>query len=294
MGVAHKKLAAKGSTPARPFRLVPFPRLQRQLIDWLELAQGQHAMHALLEIDVTDARRAIRQARADSGAPPSLTAFIVACFARAIDEDRSMHALRAGWGRLVLFDEVDVALAVERALEEAKIPVPHVIRAANRKDPVQISREIRGSRAEAVPYASGMRLLPVWLLVPGFLRRLFWRRLLADPHRRKRLTGTAFVTALGMYGRGAGWGLPSAISYPVGLIVGSITHKPGVVHDAGGERVEVRDYLALTVTMDHDVIDGAPAARFLRRLRRLIEHGPDLGATRPGAPEAPPTGIVTA
>jgi pyruvate/2-oxoglutarate dehydrogenase complex dihydrolipoamide acyltransferase (E2) component len=35
--------------------------------------------------------------------------------------------------------------------------------------------------------------------------------------------------------------------------------------------VRVRDTVDLTVTIDHDVIDGAPAARFGAELRRLIE-----------------------
>ena len=93
------------------------------------------------------------------------------------------------------------------------------------------------------------------------------------------MTGTAFVTALGMFGRGAGWGLPSTISYPVGLTVGSISRKPGVVGTGESARIEVRDMLALTVTLDHDVIDGAPAARFIARLRELIEGGAGLVAS---------------
>jgi hypothetical protein len=43
---------------------VPFPRLQPQMVDWLERMHRQHAFHALLELDVTDARAAIRAYRA--------------------------------------------------------------------------------------------------------------------------------------------------------------------------------------------------------------------------------------
>jgi pyruvate/2-oxoglutarate dehydrogenase complex dihydrolipoamide acyltransferase (E2) component len=38
-------------------------------------------------------------------------------------------------------------------------------------------------------------------------------------------------------------------------------------------RIEPREILSLTVIFDHDVIDGAPAARFTRRLVELIERG---------------------
>ena len=55
------------------------------------------------------------------------------------------------------------------------------------------------------------------------------------------------------------------------LTVGSITRKPGFV--AG--RIEPREYLAITASIDHDIVDGAPAARFATHLRELIE-GADL------------------
>jgi pyruvate/2-oxoglutarate dehydrogenase complex dihydrolipoamide acyltransferase (E2) component len=42
------------------------------------------------------------------------------------------------------------------------------------------------------------------------------------------------------------------------------------------ERIEVREMLALTVSVDHDVIDGAPAARFGARLAELIESAAGL------------------
>lgn len=64
--------------------------------------------------------------------------------------------------------------------------------------------------------------------------------------------------------------------------------KPGVVGVNAGScppssgqglecRVEPRDMLSLTVLFDHDVIDGVPAAAFVRRLTELMEgaHGLD-------------------
>ena len=41
---------------------------------------------------------------------------------------------------------------------------------------------------------------------------------------------------------------------------------------------QMLDWLALclTVSLDHDVVDGAPAARFTRRLSTLIETGAGL------------------
>ena len=38
-------------------------------------------------------------------------------------------------------------------------------------------------------------------------------------------------------------------------------------------QVEFREYLSMTISVDHDVIDGAPAIRFALRLKELIESG---------------------
>ncbi len=59
------------------YTVVPFPKFRRQMIDWMELMHRRHTIHGLLEVDVTDARRAIRESRARTGQSLSFTAFIV-------------------------------------------------------------------------------------------------------------------------------------------------------------------------------------------------------------------------
>jgi pyruvate/2-oxoglutarate dehydrogenase complex dihydrolipoamide acyltransferase (E2) component len=118
---------------------------------------------------------------------------------------------------------------------------------------------------------------------PWPLPRLFIRLIRAvgrrDPTRLVNAAGTVGVTALGMAGRGGGWGLAPA-GQSVLLIVGGVARKPAVI----AERVEPRYMLDLTVAFDHDVVDGAPAARFVKRLVELIESGYGLEETRPDAP----------
>ena len=53
-------------------------------------------------------------------------------------------------------------------------------------------------------------------------------------------------------------------------------HRMLDVFRQSGFPLEVREYLCLTLTLDHDLIDGAPAARFARRLTELIESGAGL------------------
>lgn len=273
------------------YTVVPFARFQHQMIDWMDLMHRQHTVHALLEVDVTDTRKAIRESRAATGESLSFTAFIIASLARTVAEDKRMHAYRKGRGTLVLFDDVDVAVAVEREMEGEKVPVGFVIRAADKKAVTDIHREIRSAQAEPAPWARAVRWLPLWLLVPAPVRRFLWATFLRDPRRRKRLSGTVVVTSVGMFGSGTAWGIPLT-DYSLCLTVGGIARKPGVVREREGgrdERIEVREFLSLTVSMDHDVIDGAPAARFASRLKELIENGAVLGQ-RAVRTEAPASG----
>lgn len=72
---------------------------------------------------------------------------------------------------------------------------------------------------------------------------------------------------VGMFVLGVGWALVIVPLHTLALTVGGMTQKPGIVDDW----VEPREYLALTASVDHDIVDGAPAARFARHLRELIE-----------------------
>lgn len=82
------------------------------------------------------------------------------------------------------------------------------------------------------------------------------------------MSGTVGVTSLGTMGQMRGWAIPVSI-LPVCFALGSIVKKPGVVKD----RIEIREYLQMTILIDHDVVDGAPAARFVSRLTELVESG---------------------
>jgi pyruvate/2-oxoglutarate dehydrogenase complex dihydrolipoamide acyltransferase (E2) component len=89
-----------------------------------------------------------------------------------------------------------------------------------------------------------------------------------SPQVWKKYRGTVGITAVGMFGQGAGWGIPLA-SHSLWITVGGIGEKPGVVDG----HIAIRDCLSLTISFDHDIIDGAPAARFTQRLKELIESG---------------------
>jgi len=231
-------------------------------------------MYGLLEVDVTVAKQFIEENKAQTGEQLSFTGYLAFCLARAVDENKAVQACLKGRKQLVMFDDVNVGLTVERQLGEKQILMGHVIRGANHKAYREIHQEIRSVQSEPMPPGAGM---PSWfnsaLSLPWPLSRLF-KALLSMARRRDptiivSMAGTVGITAVGMFGKDqGGWGIVP-LPFPLGLVVGSIAWKPAIVEG----RIEPREILNLTVVFDHDVIDGAPAARFARRFVELIESG---------------------
>lgn len=248
----------------------PFPRERRGTVDAMRMAGRRSDIHGLVEFDVTDARRRIEEREAETGEAISFTAFLVYCLSRALRDHPGLNAYRDWRGQLVQFDDVDAMVIVETDVDGTTLGVPHVIRAANRRSIASIHEEIRTAQADpAEGRLSGIASLGTRL--PGPLRRLFFRLPQWFPRRWKRAAGTVGVTSVGMFGTGGGWGI-TPTNYTLQLTVGGIGRKPGLVD---GD-VEPREYLSVTATFDHDVVDGAPAARFLQRLGELVESAEGL------------------
>jgi pyruvate dehydrogenase E2 component (dihydrolipoamide acetyltransferase) len=81
--------------------------------------------------------------------------------------------------------------------------------------------------------------------------------------------GTFTITNLGMYEIDA---FTPIINLPECAVlgVGRIIAKQVVV-DADAERVAIRRMMFLSLTFDHRLVDGAPAARFLQRVKQYVE-----------------------
>jgi pyruvate/2-oxoglutarate dehydrogenase complex dihydrolipoamide acyltransferase (E2) component len=260
-----------------PYQIINLTPERQVWLSILDLPRLTHPMYGLLEVDVTVPRQLIAGHKARSGETLSFTGYLIRCLARAVDENKAVQAYRKGRRQLVQFDEVDVGLMIERQIGDKRTLSGHVVRDAGHKTYREIHEEIRLAQSAVRDQSAEM---PSWfrtaLLIPWPFSRLVkavlsWGTRL-NPTATVSVAGTVGITAVGMFGKGhSGWGF-EVTRHSLALVVGSTTWKPAIIDG----RVEPREILNLTVIFDHDIVDGAPAARFTKRLVELIESGHEL------------------
>ena len=121
---------------------IPYPSSRQLTFDVGRIGLGKHHVRALLEVDVTEARRLIKQSQ-HTGHKISFTAWLI----KAIADCVALHPPIAGVNdakrnRVLVFEDVDISIVVEKTVEGARVPLPYVIRQADKKTLCQIQDEI--------------------------------------------------------------------------------------------------------------------------------------------------------
>jgi pyruvate/2-oxoglutarate dehydrogenase complex dihydrolipoamide acyltransferase (E2) component len=257
------------------YSVVRFPKSRIGTFDLGRIGRTKHHIAALLEIDVTDARSRLRTLRRKSEIPVSFTSWLIKTISTAIVEHKEVHALlHRSRRKLIVFDDIDFSLVVEKEVEGKLVPLPLVIQSTNRKTMAQIQQEITNGRSQSVDNEGGYVLddklsrlqMKSYYLLPSALRLLVLSFILSRPLLRKKMMGTVILTSLGTKRKFAGWFIHKSY-HNLSFGIGSVVKKPWVIDD----EIKPREILNLTILMDHDVIDGAPMARFVVYLSHLME-----------------------
>ena len=114
--------------------------------------------------------------------------------------------------------------------------------------------------------------IKLYPLIPKFIRKRIIRRMILNPFNVKKQGGLIVVTSVGMFANTRGWiggfGGITTLNFAVGGISRNLTKI--------GESLHEEQLLQLTLSFDHDIIDGGPATRFSSNLIELIENAHGL------------------
>jgi pyruvate dehydrogenase E2 component (dihydrolipoamide acetyltransferase) len=232
----QKVLVAQAQPATQPAQVVPIKGMRQTIATrMLQSLQTMAQVTLTTEVDVTDAMT-LRAGLARQWSESSLSPLhlVIKATARALKEHPRMNAIQKEH-EVELVPEIHIGVAV--SLDEGLL-VP-TIRRADAKHLAEIARESHdlATRARAGQAAYDE--------VTG---------------------GTFTITNLGSYGIDA---FTPIINPPqVGILgMGRVVEKPVVYQ---GE-ITKRSMLFLSLTFDHRVIDGAPAAAFLHTLKDHLE-----------------------
>jgi pyruvate/2-oxoglutarate dehydrogenase complex dihydrolipoamide acyltransferase (E2) component len=256
---------------------IPYPSSRQLTFDVGRIGLAKHHVRALLEVDVTEARRIIKQNR-HSGNKISFTAWLIKVIADCV----TLHPPIAGVNdpkrnKVLVFEDVDISIVVEKEVYGTRVPLPYVIRKADKKTLCEIRDEIESAKSQTVEsegdYVLGEEQstlgMKLFVHLPQWLRLILMRLLVLNhPQRVKDMMGTVMITTAGMVGHTRGWIMPFGM-HPLCLAFGSLNEQAAVYR---GE-IQKREILHLTVLIDHDVIDGVPAARFVDDLVKKLQAG---------------------
>lgn len=250
----------------KKYRSIPLSFNRRAVVASASVTKEKNAIHSFTEVDITEPRRIIKEHIKKTGEKLSLTAYIVTCLAQVIKEKPQLNSFIKG-RRLIILDDVTISVLIEREIAGEKVPEPVGIEQAQLKTFFQIQNEIREAKKQESTKLGSLSGLTWIRLIPSFLLKTFIRIADKNINMAKRY-GKIAVTSIGMFTEDAVWFLPHG-SATVLITVGSISKK---VIEIEGQFVS-REHLCLTASFDHNIIDGAPASRFMNQFTKIIKSG---------------------
>ena len=216
-----------------PSRIEPLRGMRRSIAQNMrDSLSGTAQLSYFLDVDVTEAQRLRREASRSGDANITMASALIKACANALERVPALNSVLVD-GNVMYFDEVNMGVAV--ALDDGLI----------------------------VPVLKGVQDLSVSQIAAGVQG-------LSERARAGRLSasdisgGTFTISVLGVVD-----GFTPILNPPQNALlgVGRSAQKPVV---RGGEIV-AREMMTLSLTGDHQVIDGAIAASFFRRLQQLVE-----------------------
>lgn len=251
------------------YKTIPFSMNRHVMAAALDIARQQNNIQAIIEVDISEPRSIIHKHHQKTGEKLSLTAYVVTCLAKTIVKHPQMNAFRKG-KKLILLDNVTISVLVEREINGEMIPENLGVQFAQNKSLREINAEIRQAQKQIGDELGGLSKTTWIRFIPPFLLRTFVRLASQNISMMDRF-GAVGVTAVGMFAKKneALWMLPLVGGATVAVAVGGIVERPCLID----EILEAREHLCLTVTFNHEIVDGAPAARFLNSFSTTLSSG---------------------
>ena len=232
---AEKKLCSE----SKQFKeVIPYTGMRKIIGDRLSQSKftAPH-IYLTISVDMTKVQELIEMFRKKTQMKITINDFMVFVVAKVLSEEPKINCSLIN-EEIIYHKDINVGVAV--ALEEGLI-VP-VVRNADKKDLLTISKELK-----------------------DLIRLSRERKIMPDDYKG----GTFTVSNIGMYGIEQSTAIINPPEAAI-LSVSKIIRKPIVVNNEN-DKIEIRSIMKMTLSVDHRLIDGAMAAKFLSQLKYYLE-----------------------
>lgn len=248
------------------YKSIPLTFNRKAVIASATVTKEKNTFHSITEVDISIPRRLINEHFQKTGTKLSLTAYIVTCLAHVIKDHPLLNSFIKG-NKQIILDNVTVSVLIEREIKGEKVPEPVAIYNAQTKTYLQINNEIRTAQNTKGQQLGNLSKMTWIRFIPGFLLRTFIRT--ADKNIKMGIRyGKVAVTAVGMYNKTTVWFIPHG-SATVVITVGGINLK--LIKE--GNNIVEKEHICLTASFNHDIVDGAPASRFMNQFIETVKSG---------------------
>ncbi len=248
------------------YKSIPLTFNRKAVIASATVTKEKNTFHSITEVDISVPRRLINEHFQKTGTKLSLTAYIVTCLAHVIKDHPLLNSFIQG-NKQIILEDVTVSVLIEREIKGEKVPEPIAINNAQTKTYLQINKEIRTAQATQGQQLGNLSKMTWIRFIPGFLLRTFIR--IADKNIKMGIRyGKVAVTAVGMFNKTSIWFIPHG-SATVLITVGGINSKLVKEDDI----ITEKEHLCLTASFNHDIVDGAPASRFMNQFIETVKSG---------------------
>lgn len=241
-------------------KIIPLSNLRKAVRASASVSKSKNIFHLCTEVDITNAINKIEDSKR-IGQNISITSFITKTFALTIKKNKWMNSFIAN-GKQIFLDDITISILMEREIDGISVPEPMVVKNVVDKTPYEIKGEIDLAKEKSRNGNSLGDLTKSWYIkfIPGFLLKMFVK--LADQNINVGIKyGKLAITSIGMFATRPIWIIPHG-SATILVSIGTITQD---------KTEPEKSIIHLTVSFDHDIIDGGPAARFVEELCSEIE-----------------------
>ncbi|PKL24114.1 MAG: hypothetical protein CVV46_17155 [Spirochaetae bacterium HGW-Spirochaetae-2] len=243
--------------------------LRKAVIASASITKKRNTIHCLSEIDISTPRKYLKYYERRTNIKLSLTGYLSLCLIKIVSNHPEVNSFISG-NKIVFLKNITISLLIERTINGENVPEPLSIENCENLSCIEITKLIRIAQNNKENKLGALSGSSWFMFIPKCLLKLFVQ--IADQNIKMGMKyGKIAVTAAGMFSKEPIWFIPHG-SPTILLTIGSIINRVVEVD----EKYLTHEHLCITVSFDHDIIDGAPAARFMNDLITEIKSGNEI------------------